>query len=486
MGGDGSMSPVRAGSRFRRAVPALAAAGAVAPTAALAHASERGYVLLLPTGYYVTGGALAVAASFMVLALLPSGWLEKAARQRIRLGSIPEWPRLLTSLAAFALLAVLLAAGWTGSRDPLSNPLPLTIWTLFWVGFTLVQGLCGDIWRWLDPWYAPVRLAYAALGRGQEATPLRLPAGLGLLAAGLLFLAFAWFELVYPAPEDPARLAAVAAAYWIGTFVAMLLFGHEEWSRRGEFLSVFLRMVARFGVFEAVPASAGRREVRLCWPGAKLASADPLPLSGALVLLLGLSSVSFDGLSKTFFWLGFNGLNPLELPGRTALTGLNSVGLIGMFLVLAAAYLLAVRIGEGLAGGRTGFLHAAGLLVWSIVPISLAYHFSHYLTALAVNGQYALVAISDPFDLGWNLFGTAGRVVSAGVLMGSGGAWLLWNLQAAAIIGGHVLAVLVAHGLAGRMHSAERRATLSQLPLTLLMIAYTVFGLWLLSTPSAT
>ena len=45
--------------------------------------------------------------------------------------------------------------------------------------------------------------------------------------------------------------------------------------------------------------------------------------------------------------------------------------------------------------------------MWSIVPIALAYHFSHYLTALLVNGQYALVALSDPFALGWNLFGTA-------------------------------------------------------------------------------
>ena len=53
------------------------------------------------------------------------------------------------------------------------------------------------------------------------------------------------------------------------------------------------------------------------------------------------------------------------------------------------------------------------------------------------------------------------------------------------IIGGHVLAVLIAHGLAWRLRPQASRAALSQLPLTLLMIAYTIFGLWLLATPTA-
>ena len=40
---------------------------------AFAHASDRGHVLLLPTGHYIVGGAIAVAASFLALVLLPSG-----------------------------------------------------------------------------------------------------------------------------------------------------------------------------------------------------------------------------------------------------------------------------------------------------------------------------------------------------------------------------------------------------------------------------
>ena len=201
-----------------------------------------------------------------------------------------------------------------------------------------------------------------------------------------------------------------------------------------------------------------------------------------MFLLLTLASVSFDGFSKTFIWLGANGINPLEFPGRSAVQGINSAGLAMMFCGLAAAFLACVAVGRLLDGGGS-VRTAAGLLVWSIVPIALAYHFSHYLTALLVNGQYALVALSDPFSLGWNLFGTAHLQVGAGVVMGSDKAWMIWNCQALAIIGGHIMAVVIAHALSSRIHGTLARA--AELPLTLLMIGYTVFGLWLLSTPAA-
>ena len=452
-------------------------------TPAFAHASERGHVLLLPTGYYIIGGAMAVAASFLVLAVLPPNLLGRTAALRLPLGRIGDGARLWSSLLAFAILAVMVTAGFLGSRDPLSNPLPLTVWTLLWVGLTLVQGVFGNLWAWINPWYGPWRLASAAFPNLDRRT---MPAWLGYWPALFLFAGFAWFELVYPAPDDPARLALAVALYWLATFVCTMIFGYEGWSRRGEFLSVFFRMVSRFGVVEASPEiGPGKRRLALCLPGSKLWRAKPLPPSGMLFLLLTLSSVSFDGFSKTFTWLGFNGVNPLEFPGRSALIGVNGAGLALMFAALAAIYLLAVFVGERLAGSGHSFQKAAGLLVWSIVPIALAYHFSHYLTALLVNGQYALVAASDPFGRGWNLFGTAHLHVGAGLIMGSAAAWTIWNFQAAAIIGGHVLAVLIAHALAFRLHPSPAKAALSQLPLTFLMIFYTVFGLWLLSTPTA-
>src|SRR5688572_15580469 len=91
---------------------------------ALAHPSERGLVMLLPTGLYIFGGAAAVALSFAVVALLPSPAFARLTSGR----QAPPSTRngsLLPSLITALLLALLVIAGYTGSRDPLANPLPL-------------------------------------------------------------------------------------------------------------------------------------------------------------------------------------------------------------------------------------------------------------------------------------------------------------------------------------------------------------------------
>jgi hypothetical protein len=244
-------------------------------------------------------------------------------------------------------------------------------------------------------------------------------------------------------------------------------------------------MISRLALFSGRrDENARNRPIGLALPGARLTSAEALPLSGILFLLLALSSVSFDGLSRTFAWLGFVGINPLDFPGRSAVIGVNTAGLVGMAGALCGAFLLAVWLGHILAGRTVSFRRAAGALAWSIIPISLAYHIAHNLTEILVNAQYALAAISDPFAKGWNLFGTAGMHVHAGVTAGYDSAWAIWNTQAVVIIAGHVLAVLVAHAIAWRVHGSARKAVMSQIPLAVLMVFYTVFGLWLLASPA--
>ena len=246
-GGEGAMTKnaVRA-NRIR--LPALALAAALVPAEALAHASDRGHVLLLPTGHYIAGGAAAVALSFLVLAFAPPGPLDRLARWRLPLGSLPAGLRLWGSALSFLFLCLLVAAGFLGSRDPLSNPLPLVVWAVFWVGLPLVQGLLGDVWRWINPWHAPWRVLAALSGRRVAAR--ELPGRLGYWPAILQFFAFVWFELVHPAPDDPAVLATAVTVYFVANLAAMLVFGHEAWSRQGECLSAFLRMMARLGVVE--------------------------------------------------------------------------------------------------------------------------------------------------------------------------------------------------------------------------------------------
>jgi hypothetical protein len=434
---------------------------------ALAHTSERGFILLLPTGYYLLGGALAVAASFVILLAIPAERLKRWTDARLNLGTVRIPRETWFSLASCVLLVLLILASFLGSRDPLSNPLPLTIWTVWWVGVTLAHALFGNLWRYLNPWSGPFRLL--------RSRKTRLLYRLGYWPAVLGLFAFAWFELIYPAPADPAILAWAIILYSIITWVGMALFGEEAWLARAETFSVFFSLVARIAPLRSEPAAPGRKQFYLTIPGRALADLPPLPLSGILFVLLTLAAVSFDGLDETFWWLGLHGINPLEFPGRSAVMGINSFGLLAMWLALSAAFLICIAIGRA----------RAGALVVSVLPISIGYQFAHYLTSFLVNIQYAAVAATDPFARGW--FGADERMrgVTTSFLSNQDGVTVIWNLQAGGIVLGHIIAVLVAHLVTLKQRTERGDPLAAQAPLAALMVAYTLFGLWLLSTPAA-
>jgi hypothetical protein len=462
----------------RRLASGLALAGLALPGVAAAHAAERALIMLLPTGYYLAGGAAAVAVSFAVLAAAPRGLGGFRRRLRLKL-PLPPMAGTVRWLA-FAAFAALLAIGFWGPRDPLENLLVLTLWTLWWVGFTLLTAVVGDFWPLLNPWSAPVALARRLVGspplrpprRGGRVPGRRAGYGPSYWPALIGLFAFVWFEIVDPAPADPARLARAAAVYWLAHFAAMLLFGERRWRARGETFSVLFRFVGR-----VAPLQWNRRGVTLSWPGARLARGPALPLSGWLFVTAVIASVSFDGLSATFAWLAAIGINPLEFPGRSAVLPENTLGLLAAWAALAGAYAGTVTLGHGLAGSRAGLAETLGRIGLSLVPIALAYHFAHYLTALMLDGQNAYAAIGDLSGL-WHYH------ASASFLNHLPAVEAIWRVQTAAIVGGHVLAVAVAHATALESERDPRRAALGQLPLALLMVGLTLFGLWLLSTPT--
>ncbi len=463
-----------------------------------AHSAERGLVMLLPTEFAMVGGSAAVLASFFLVM-----WMPRSLLQKVRDGRLPLWTQkpfspMIPSLLSWIMLCGLLAAGFFSTHDPLANPLPLTVWTLWWVGFTLVQFVIGNLWPWLNPWYAPYRLVQSLMGR--KDAPFTLPLGLGYVPALVLFFGFAWFELVSVAPEDPPGLAVVVGIYWLVTFAGILLFGYTDWMQRAEAFSIFFCFVGNCSPLlrepvrtEETPASPGRIRICLGWPGQGFLQQEPLPWSGLLFVLLALSSHSFDGLSRTFSWLSLGGINPLEFPGRSAVIGFNTLGLAAAFVVLSALFLAAVLGGRSLAM-RPGIMlparnRMAGQLVYSIVPIAVAFHIAHYLTQLLVNGQYALHALSDPFDRGWNLLGLSPDFqVTTSFLNDLHHVSLIWGFQTCVIVLGHIIGIGLAHFIALDLHAHyrldERTAVRSQWWLAGLMVGYTTFGLWLLSTAS--
>jgi hypothetical protein len=456
---------------------------------ALAHTAERGFVLTLPTGLYIAGGAVVVGVSFLLVALVPAANLRRIERTAWRVGHVPEHLPTTVSLIAFLATIALVLAGHYGTQDPLANPLPLAVWTLWWVGVTMAHALFGNLWSALNPWRGP----YALLGRlpgaarWVERPPLRYPGWLGCWPAVALFLGFVWFELIFTVPQNPEILAKVVAAYFLLTLLGMLLFGEAVWMRQAEAFSVFFRVVSWLSPLNGRPDKCRadwEREVFVTLPGLGLLRVRPLAASGVAFVLLMLSSVSFDGLSKTYWWLARIGVNPLDFPGRSAVALPNTWGLLATFVALMACYGVVVSLGHLLAGRPARLSDSLRGDVVAIVPIALGYHFAHYLSVFLVDVQYAAITFNDPFGRGWDLFGLGHAHVTTSVLTNFDSVRLIWRCQIASIVVAHVVAVAIAHLIALRRVPRRRTAIIGQLPMTALMIAYTQFGLWLLSAPA--
>jgi hypothetical protein len=318
----------------------------------------------------------------------------------------------------------------------------------------------------VTPWAGPVRLMRMALGRKGGAGLSRL--GQWPAVAGLA--GFGWFLLVSLAPEDPRELAAAAAMYWAVIYVLAVLEG-EDWLEQGEFLTVYFRALSRIAPLWAEAENEGRLRVFVGWPGAQVLRMAPMTPSGVAFITLALSVLTFDGLSSTFWWLALVGENPLEFTGRSAVQVENTAGLLATWALTAGAILLAIRMG--------GAAMKAGPVCLSFLAIAAGYHAAHHLTILLTTGQYALFALNDPLFRGDALLGLPPFFVSFGFLTDPGAVTMIWTVQVVLILGAHVLAVLLALRLAG---PGVRAA--AHLPLTVLMIGYTVLGLWLLSSPT--
>jgi hypothetical protein len=288
----------------------------------------------------------------------------------------------------------------------------------------------------------------------------------------MIFFGFAWFQLVYPAPEDPAILAVAVLVYLGVSFAGVLAFGVKDWLGKADPFAVFL---AQLGA----AAPLGRGGLR--WPGAGLLSLPVLPVSGVIFVLLTLGTITF---ANTFVWLSVIGINPLDFPGRTPVMAANTLGILLVSGALAAGFFVSVWAGWMWAGRPDSLARLCGRLVYSLIPISIAYHFAHYLSDTLVKSQYLLLALNDPLQTDADLLGIGHAHVMTSFQSTASGALAIYAAQTSALVIGHVIGVAVAHSMAVEEGLAPGRVMKLELPLALCMVAYTGFGLWLLGAPA--
>lgn len=437
------------------------------PGAAFACALPPSVVLTLPTGHYITGAALTVGLTAVLGALshrLPgfTAYLLSDRRQKL--------PRLIWTYPSFLLFLLVVVLGFLGPDDPMHNLLTLLFWTGVWIALPLLSMVLGNLWWALTPFHAPVVLLRSLLGRTGSIGLDRFghwPAVLGL--AG-----FSWFQIVSLQPSDPATLVRAMLVYY-ALVVALAVLEGEEWLEEGEFLTVFLAMVSRIAPLWR-ERDQGRIKSYAGLPGAQVLRMPGFTLSEMAFVTVALGALSFEGLSETFFWMGLVGENPLEFTGRSAVQGVNSLGLVAAWALTGIGLWLVLTLGRHWGGHR----FAAGPVMLSFLAIAAGYHVAHFFITLLTSAQYGVSALNDPLFRGDSFLGLPAFYISLGFLADPTIRTLLYAVQFTSILGAHLLAVVLVLKLVG-----PRARALAHLPMTLLMVGYTVLGLWLLSTARA-
>jgi hypothetical protein len=457
----------------------------------LAHALLVKQDLPIPAWLFAWAASIVLIASFFALSLAwrrprfeQESWRPSAAALSRALLGTPM--QVLCGAIGVFLLGVGVYAGLEGTEAPDRNLAVTFFFVTCWIGFPFFSALFGDIFRPFNPWRAIGRVAGGGfrLLAGQPAGRLRYPERLGRWPAAVGLLAFVWLEVVYGSTGggvavglDP-HVVGRAALYYSGYTLAMMaLFGVEEWCERGEVFSVYFGMFAELSPLSVKDGRLGRRR-----PLSGAAHWATLPGSAAVVIA-SLSSTSFDGAQEGAFKGPIEDLfNKLSDAGFSLVTALRLSDTIFMaltFALVALVYLLGVRGMRGVAGSppqrklRIGFAH-------SLIPIALAYLVAHYFSLFVYQEQAQFTyLLSDPLGTAaTDLFGTASGGVDYKVL----GANAVWYVQVAALVIGHVLGLVLAHDRALVYWSDYRKATQSQYWMLAVMVAFTCFGLYLLSS----
>lgn len=432
------------------------------PAPAMAHGLGGRSDLPVPLEYFLVGALVVLLLSFGALAVLwPEPRLQDGPRYRGR-GWVP--PRGVAAAAAgggvFLLVAVM-AAGLLGDAAARSNAAPVTVWVLFWLVLPFSAAAVGNLWSVLNPW--------ATLGRVLRLHGPAGPGGAGVFPAAAAFVSFTWLELVYPESADPRTLGVAALVYSAYLLAWALRTGTDRAMATADAFTVYHRLLSSISPLGR--DSEGRLR-RRGW----LRALPVLPQwrGLALFVLAMIGTVTYDGLSATPWWNDVS----FDLVG----TGQNAVwfetvALLAVVAALWCLYRAACAWAAHMArdpGLRAG--QVASSFAHTLVPIALAYAFAHYFTLIAFEGQIAFAAISDPLGLGWNLFGTVDYRPNFTWI----GPTAVWWVQLAAIVGGHVSGVVLAHDRSLAVFPADR-AVRTQYAMLALMVALTSLGLTILA-----
>lgn len=420
-----------------------------------------------PSWLVWVAGAAIVGLTFALVGAFLSrpGAIRDSQGASVEAAPLARGNRLLQGVGLLLLAVVGLNGLVPGSGGLLPE---VSIWLIAWAGLPLVAYLV------LDP--GPHVSPFRAIGRWIETRrsgrpPLTYPDRLASWPAVVALIVAIGLEVWGGPWRDPTVLGRLVLGYTGITLSGMVLFGSHAWLDRVELLD---RMLAWWATL--APVHWDQDGWQVAWPGTRLGdltARGPGEVGFVVALLYG---VNFDGFLATG-------------PGQGTLTALAGLGAAGSFIatlvagygVFLAAFWTCAWAVARVADTLRPVSEVAGRFAVSLIPIAAGYHLAHDLFYLAENLPVLVEALGDPLGLGWTLLPAVG-------------AWSIppaWSTavvgaQVALIVLGHILAVVAAHHAAFGTFPSRIQAIKSEVPLALVMVFYTMVGLWIVSLPGVT
>ncbi len=393
--------------------------------------------LPIPFDIVLNSSALVVLITFVYLKV---SWKESIITPRQEVFNDKQ--NFIGKLFGIIILFLLVAPGIFGNESSKTSVAPLILWVFLWIGVPVLGLLFGDIYSKFNP------LNLFSLKSDKPES---------VYIACVLFIGLTWFELVWSRPGNPLNIAVVLITLFF--CVNLLRYFLKKSLIEVDPLLLLHYLYSKLKLFNSRPYF--RSLLDNIGNLAKLRGIE-------YFVLLMIGTVTYDGLRETTFWYN-------QFGSRTDDMGFSTMMFLIMNLGTILFYRFACFFAIKVSGSDLELNHVSNLFGHTMLPIAFAYHVTHYLTLLLFESQTFFYRFNDPIGIGMNILNVQESTINYFVEP-----LVIWGIQVAVTLLGHMLSVVLAHDLAVKLFG-HQQSDKTQYIFLFITVALTLQALFVLS-----
>jgi len=393
--------------------------------------------LPIPFDMVLNASALVVVITFVYLKI---SWKESIVVPSKEI--FEDRQNIIGKIFGATILFFLIAPGIIGNESSKTSVTPLILWVFLWIGVPTLGLLFGDVYAKFNP----LNLIRISSNKPRS-----------VYVSCFLFLGLTWFELVWREPGNPLNIASVFIILFVG--VNLIRYFYKKSIIEVDPLLLLHYLYSKLKLFNSKPYF--RSLINNIGNLAKLNGIE-------YFILLMIGTVTYDGLRETTFWYNQFGEQINNIWFSTIMfLSMN----LGTIIFYRFACYFAIKVG----GSELKLNEVSKLFGHTMLPIAFAYHITHYLTLLLFETQTFIYRLNDPLGTGLNLFNVQEPEINYFIEP-----IIIWGIQVAVTLLGHMLSVVLAHDLAVKLFG-HQQSDKTQYIFLFITVALTLQALFVLS-----